>query len=271
MKGSRSTLSPGHLCYLHASNFSSSLARYSAPRLYKEIEMKRSVFVLAGAAAIVAGSVLAAQQQRQGGGPAQPMGFFVTSVGLDGGNLGGLQGADAHCQKLAAASGQAGAGERVWRAYLSTQGPNAVNARDRIGQGPWANSRGGVVARDVAHLHGDTVELAQLGSNLTKTTALTEKGTMVLGAGDMGPEGKPLNQHDMLTGSTTAGRAFPAGEDRTCNNWTSNSAGAAQVGHFDRTGGGNASWNSAHPSKGCSGPNLVATGGNGYFYCFAEK
>jgi hypothetical protein len=216
-------------------------ARNTAPRLHKEIEMKRSVFVLAGAAAIVAGSVLAAQQ---GAKPApQPMGFFVTSVGIDGGNLGGLQGADAHCQKLAAASGQAGAGERVWRAYLSTQGPSAVNARD----------------------------LAQLGSNLTKTTALTEKNTPVLGAGDMGPEGKPLNQHDILTGSTSAGRAFPAGEDRTCANWTSNSTGAAQVGHFDRTGGGNASWNSAHASKGCSGPNLVATGGNGYLYCFAEK
>jgi hypothetical protein len=241
----------------------------AAPPLHKEIEMKRSVFVFAGAAAIVAGSVLAAQQQ--GAKPAAPMGFFVTSVGLDGGNLGGLQGADAHCQKLAAASGQPGAGERVWRAYLSTQGPNAVNARDRIGQGPWANARGGIVARDVAHLHGDTVEAAQLGSNLSKTTALTEKNTPVLGAGDMGPEGKPLNQHDILTGSTPAGNAFPAGEDRTCNNWTSNSTGAAQVGHFDRTGGGNASWNSAHASKGCSGPNLVATGGNGYFYCFAEK
>ncbi len=230
--------------------------------------MKRSVFVLAAATAIVAGSMLAAQQQP---GAKPTMGFFVTSVGIDGGNLGGLQGADAHCQKLAAASGQAGAGERVWRAYLSTQGPNAVNARDRIGQGPWANARGGVVARDLAHLHGDTVELAQLGSNLSKTTALTEKNTPVKGAGDLGEDGKPLNQHDILTGSTPGGRAFPAGEDRTCNNWTSNSTGAAQVGHFDRTGGGNASWNSAHASKGCSAPNLVSTGGNGYFYCFAEK
>ena len=129
--------------------------------------MKRSVFVLAGAAAIVAGSILAAQQQPGAKPPAAPMGFFVTSTPIgDGANLGGLQGADAHCQKLAAASGQAGAGERVWRAYLSTQGPNAVNARDRIGSGPWANARGGVVARDVAHLHGDTVELAQVGSNL---------------------------------------------------------------------------------------------------------
>jgi hypothetical protein len=244
--------------------------------------MKRSVFVLAAASAIVAGSVIAAQNPpaapaaqgqggRQGGAPPQPMGFFVTSVGLDGGNLGGLQGADAHCQKLAAASGQPGAEAREWRAYLSTSGPNAVNARDRIGTGPWANARGGVVARDVAHLHGDTVELAQLGNNLSKTTALTEKNTPVLGAGDMGPEGKPLNQHDILTGSTTAGRAFTDGQDHTCNNWTSNSTGGGQVGHFDRTGGGNTSWNSAHNSKGCSQPNLVSTGGNGYFYCFAAK
>jgi hypothetical protein len=194
------------------------------------------------------------------------MGFFVTSAGPgDGANLGGLAGADAHCQKLAAASGQPGAGNRVWRAYLSTQGPNAVNARDRIGQGPWANARGQAVARDVAHLHGDTLEQAQLGNNVSRGTALTEKNTMVLGAGD-----KP-NEHDILTGSTTAGRAFPAGEDRTCNNWTSNSTGAAQVGHFDRTGGGNTSWNAAHASKGCSQPNLVSTGGAGYFYCFAEK
>jgi hypothetical protein len=220
--------------------------------------MKRGLFVLAAASAIVAGSVLAAQNPPAGapaapgqggrqGGPPQPMGFFVTSVGLDGGNLGGLQGADAHCQKLAAASGREGAGNRVWRAYLSTQGPNAVNARDRIGMGPWANARGQVVARDLAHLHGDTVELAQLGNNISKATALSEKNTPVNGVGDMGPDGKPLNQHDILTGSTTAGRAFPAGEDRTCNNWTSNSEGSAQVGHHDRTGG------------------------NGYFYCFAEK
>jgi len=227
--------------------------------------MKRSVFVLAAATAVVAGSMLAAQQPGAKP-PANPMGFFVTSVGVgDGANLGGLQGADAHCQKLAAASGQAGAGQRVWRAYLSTQGPSAVNARDRIGQGPWANARGAVVARDLAHLHGDTIEAAQLGSNLTKSTVLTEKNTTIPGVGD-----KP-NQHDVLTGSTTAGRAFPAGEDRTCNNWTSNATGSAQVGHFDRTGGGNASWNSAHPSKGCSQPNLISTGGNGYFYCFAEK
>jgi hypothetical protein len=250
--------------------------------------MKRSVFVLAAALAIVVGSVLATGQnpaagapataaqapagQAGGRGPQQPMGFFVTSTPIgDGANLGGLAGADAHCQKLAAGSGAAGAGNRVWRAYLSTQGPNAVNARDRIGQGPWANARGGVVARDIAHLHGDTLEQAQIGNNLSKTTALSEKNTPVKGAGDLGEDGKPLNQHDILTGSTSAGRAFPAGEDRTCNNWTSNSTGAAMVGHFDRTGGGNTSWNTAHPSKGCSQANLIATGGNAYLYCFAAQ
>ena len=239
--------------------------------------MKRSLFVVAAASAIVAGSVLAAQNPPAGapaapaqggrqGGPPQPMGFFVTSVGLgDGANLGGLQAADAHCQKLAAASGQTGAENRVWRAYLSTQGPNAVNARDRIGNGPWANAKGQVVARDNAHLHGDTLELAQQGNNLNRNTAISEKGTPIKGAGEQ------PNEHDILTGSTPAGRAFPAGEDRTCNNWSSNATGSAMVGHHDRTGGASVSWNSVHPSKGCSQPNLVATGGAGYFYCFAEK
>jgi hypothetical protein len=194
------------------------------------------------------------------------MGFFVTSVGLgNGASLGGLAAADAHCQKLAAASGMPGAGARTWRAYLSTQGPNAVNARDRIGSGPWANAKGQIVAKDVGHLHGDTLELAQLGSNVSRQTVLTEKGEPIPGAGST------VNQHDILTGSTSAGRAFPPGEDRTCNNWTSGAAGSAQLGHFDRTGGGNASWNAAHPSKGCSQANLISTGGNGYFYCFAEK
>jgi hypothetical protein len=246
--------------------------------------MKKGLFVLAAAGAIAVGSALSlsaqnppagapgAQGGRQGGAPPAPMTFFVTSTPIgDGANLGGLQGADAHCQKLAAASGAAGAGDKVWRAYLSTQGPNAVNARDRIGAGPWANARGQVVARDVAHLHGDTLEMEQLGNNLAKGTALSEKNTPTKGQGDLGDDGKPLNQHDILTGSTPAGRAFPAGEDRTCNNWTSNSTGSAQVGHFDRTGGGNTSWNSAHPSKGCSQPNLISTGGNAYLYCFAEK
>jgi hypothetical protein len=238
--------------------------------------MKNGLFVLGAAGAIVAGSVLATAQNppaapAQGGGrgPAAPMTFFVTSVGVgNGANLGGLAGADAHCAKLAAASGAEGAAGRTWHAYLSTQGPNAVNARDRIGNGPWANSRGGIVARNLSHLHGDTLEEAQMGSNLTKTTALTEKGGMINGAG--GPQGVP-NEHDILTGSKPDGRAYTDTADHTCNNYTSGAdgSGSVQLGHFDRTGGGNASWNSAHGSRGCSQPNLVSTGGAGYFYCFA--
>ena len=203
-----------------------------------------------------------AQGGRQGGAPPMPMGFFITSTPMNGGNLGGLAGADAHCQELAAA---VGAGNRTWHAYLSTQGPNAVNARDRIGNGPWANAKGAVIARDLAQLHGDTVELAQVGNNLKRDTALNEKGEMVNGFG-----AQP-NQHDMLTGSTPAGRAFTDNADHTCSNYTSNAdgQGSVQLGHHDRTGGGNVSWNSAHPSRGCSQPNLISTGGNGYFYCFA--
>ena len=196
--------------------------------------------------------------------PPPPFTFFVTSVGGgNGANYGGLAGADAHCQKLADA---AGSPYKSWRAYLSTQGPNAVNARDRIGKGPWTNVRGQAVARDVAHLHGDTIELAQLGSNLTRNTALTEKGERPKAAGDT------PNEHDILTGSTPDGRAFPDGADKTCRNYTSGAEdGAVQLGHFDRTGGGNASWNSAHASRGCSQPKLVATGGAGLLYCFAAN
>lgn len=196
--------------------------------------------------------------------PPPPFTFFVTSVGGgNGANYGGLAGADAHCQKLADA---AGSPYKSWRAYLSTQGPNAVNARDRIGKGPWTNVRGQAVARDVAHLHGDTIELAQLGSNLTRNTALTERGERPKAAGDT------PNEHDILTGSTPDGRAFPEGADKTCKNYTSGAEdGAVQLGHFDRTGGGNASWNSAHASRGCSQPKLVATGGAGLLYCFAAN
>jgi hypothetical protein len=236
--------------------------------------MKRSLFVLGAATAIVAGSVLATAQNppagapAQGGGrgPAAPMTFFVTSVGSgNGANYGGLAGADAHCQKLAAASGVAGAEARTWHAYLSTQGPNAVNARDRIGNGPWANARGGIVAQNVAHLHGDTLEQAQMGNNLSRTTALSEKSTPIKGAGDT------PNEHDILTGSRPDGRGFTDSADHTCNNYMSGAdgQGTVQLGHFDRTGGGNTSWNSAHGSRGCSQPNLVATGGAGYLYCFA--
>jgi hypothetical protein len=202
-------------------------------------------------------------QGQRGGGPPQPMSFFVTSVGLgNGANLGGLAGADAHCQKLGEAAGRSGV---TWRAYLSTQGPNAVSARDRIGAGPWHNARGGAIAQNVAHLHGDTLDQARLGNNLTRATALTEKGEMVPGFGE-----KP-NQHDILTGTMPDGRAYTDTADHTCANWTSNAAGSAQVGHSDRTGGGNTSWNSVHASKGCSQENLVATGGAGYLYCFVAN
>lgn len=197
--------------------------------------------------------------------PAKPLSFFVTSEGLGkGADLGGLEGADAHCQKLATS---VGAGDKHWRAYLSTQardGKPAINARDRIGQGPWYNIRGAVVARDLAHLHGDTLDLARLGNNLTKATAFNEKNEAVKGAGD-----KP-NEHDILTGSQPDGRAFADAADHTCNNFTSSAVdGSAQLGHFDRTGGGNTSWNSTHPSRGCGQANLVATGGAGLLYCFA--
>jgi len=193
----------------------------------------------------------------------QPMGFFITSVGPgDGANLGGLAGADQHCQKLASA---AGAGNRTWRAYLSTTASGnqpAVNARDRIGTGPWYNAKGVLIAQDVAALHGD-VERDR--NNLHKETALSEKGEAVPGRGD-----KP-NQHDMLTGSRSDGTVATGANDTTCRNWTSNADGSALLGHHDRSGGGNTSWNSAHPSKGCSQQNLVSTGGAGLFYCFAAK
>lgn len=196
--------------------------------------------------------------------PPQPMSFFVTSVGLgNGANLGGLAGADRHCQALAAA---AGGGGKTWHAYLSASAANgqpAVNARDRIGAGPWYNAKGARIAQSVADLHGDTLEAARRGNNLTKQTALTEKGEASNGVGDT------PNRHDMLTGSQLDGTAFADGADHTCQNWTSNGTGTAQLGHHDRTGGGNTSWNSTHASRGCSQENLVATGGAGLFYCFA--
>jgi hypothetical protein len=208
-------------------------------------------------------SSLAMGQQKA---PPPPMSFFVTSTPIGkGANLGGLTGADQHCQTLAAA---AGAGDRSWHAYLSTQatgGQTAVNARDRIGPGPWYNSKGGRVAQNLADLHGDSLDQARVGNTLTKATALTEKGDPVKGFGD-----NP-NEHDILTGSQPDGRAYTDGMDHTCSNWTSGAegAGTAQLGHFDRTGGPNVSWNSTHPSRGCSQPNLVSTGGAGLLYCFA--
>lgn len=195
----------------------------------------------------------------------KPLSFFVTSESIgNGANLGGLAGADAHCQKLAAA---VGAGDKKWHAYLSTQaidGKPAVNARDRIGTGPWINAKGATVAKDVADLHGDNLESARRGNNLSRNTAITEKKESIKGAGET------PNQHDILTGSQLDGTAFNDGADHSCKNYTSNAEdGSVQVGHFDRTGGGNTSWNSAHASKGCSQEKLISTGGAGLFYCFA--
>ena len=192
--------------------------------------------------------------------------FFLTGTAIgNGGNLGGLAGADNYCQQLAQA---AGAGAKTWRAYLSTQaadGKPAVNARDRIGKGPWQNSKGVVVAKDVAELHG--------ANNLTKQTALSEKGEVINGRGDT------PNRHDVLTGSQPDGTAFAAGDDRTCKNWTSSTQGAAMVGHSDRMGlrddDASKSWNSSHPSRGpdggCSQADLKSTGGDALFYCFAAN
>jgi hypothetical protein len=189
------------------------------------------------------------------------MSFFITSVGKgDGANLGGLTGADAHCQALAKA---AGVGNRTWRAYLSAQargGQAAVNARDRIGPGPWQNAKGVVVAKSVADLHSES-------NQLSKENSVNEKGAVVNGRGDT------PNRHDILTGSQADGTVVPGEADMTCQNWTSNAAGSAMMGHHDRQGGGAAptSWNAAHGSKGCSQANLVSTGGDGLFYCFAVK
>lgn len=198
--------------------------------------------------------------------PKGPMTFFITSVGMDdGANLGGLEGADAHCQTLAAA---AGAGNRTWRAYLSTQATldsPAINARDRIGQGPWHNARGVRIAVNLGDLHGDNLAQARTGNLINLATALTEKGDRVPGEYD-----PPPNQHDILTGTRPDGTAYRDAMDRTCNNWTSNGAGSAQVGHHDRvTTFTSPSWNSAHPSLGCSQEQLRASGGAAQFYCFA--
>jgi hypothetical protein len=194
--------------------------------------------------------------------PPQPMGFFITSAGKgDGANLGGLEGADRHCQQLAQA---AGAGGRTWHAYLSaaaTATAPPMNARDRIGNGPWYNAKGALIAWNVADLHGD---VQRDRNSVNKEFALSEKGTPVNGRGDT------PNQHDILTGSDSFGRVLlGAAANTTCNNWTSNAAGSAMLGHHDRSGGGNSSWNAAHPSRGCGQQDLVATGGAGLFYCFA--
>ena len=193
--------------------------------------------------------------------------FFVTSAGPGkGADLGGIEGADKQCATLATA---AGATAKTWHAYLSTQaadGKPAVNARDRIGKGPWQNSKGVVIAKDVADLHSAS-------NNLNKQTALSEKGEVINGRGDT------PNRHDALTGSQADGTAFAAGEDRTCKNWTSSTQGAAMMGHIDRIGlrddDASKSWNSSHPSRGpdggCSQADLKSTGGDGLLYCFAAN
>ena len=248
----------------------------------------RSVLV-ALTVALVLGSYIGLAQQAPapaGGGqgrgaaaPAQPMSFFITSVGKgDGANYGGLAGADAYCQMMGAAAGRGA--PVVWHAYLSTQGAGAVNARDRIGNGPWFNARGGRIGGSVAELHGDTIEQARMGNALGKQISLTKKNTIVNGVGDM------PNTHDILTGSQPDGRAYTDAADHTCSNYTSNAnvdppargAGggappapgpSVQLGHSDKQGGNNGSWNSTHASRGCSQENLVGTGGAGLFYCFA--
>jgi len=219
-----------------------------------------------GSAALLSLGLSGGAQAQQA--PQSPdMTFFVTSTGPGkGADLGGLEGADRQCQTLAQA---AGAGSKTWRAYLSTQavgGAQAVNARDRIGRGPWQNFKKEVVAQNVDDLHSDN-------NKLSMQTSLTERGTIVAGVG------YTPNYHDALTGSQMDGRAFPPNEDRTCKNWTSGTQGAAMLGHIDRKGlrddAASRSWNSAHPSRGpdggCSQNDLRSTGGAGLFYCFAAN
>ena len=218
--------------------------------------MRKTFFAVIALSILVSPLAMAQEQQ-------EPMTFFVTSRPIgNGGDLGGLAGADAHCQSLAAA---AGAGDRTWRAYLSTQGASAVNARDRIGSGPWHNANGVRIAANVADLHGDN---ERDRNYLYHQTALDENGNEV--PGRYRDDSQPQNMHDILTGSDSLGRALPAGEDRTCNNWTSSSTGRAMVGHHDRSGGNTTSWNMAHPSRSCSQADLNATGGNGLIYCFGQ-
>lgn len=183
--------------------------------------------------------------------PEQEMSFFLTSAGSgNGGDLGGLEGADAICQSLADGAGQ---GSLTWRAYLSTQGDDAVNARDRIGSGPWFNASGTMIAQDLIALHST-------GNRLNVGTMLDERGRRIPGSG------YAPNRHDILTGSQADGTAYPAGDDKTCNNWTNSTDGTARVGHHDF-----AAWNSTHDSRGCSQEGLVSTGGDGLFYCFAGE
>ena len=211
--------------------------------------MKRLIYIFGAVVPLMLGAQIAVAQGNS-------MSFFVTSEGSgDGGNLDGLEGADAHCQALGDAAGE---GDREWRAYLGTEtdGGRGVSARTRIGDGPWYNSAGEMVAANVDELH--------ISPNLASATALDENGETINGFG-MQP-----NRHDILTGSMADGTAFfPDEDDHTCSNWTSNGEGSANVGHSDRHGGGNTSWNAAHASRGCSQSDLQGTGGAGLFYCFA--
>lgn len=215
--------------------------------------MRKSVLI------VLLSGVGACAVPMQSGTGAPRTSFFITSHGTGrGADLGGLAGADAHCRELASA---VGVSSGAWRAYLSANATAAgagINARDRIGSGPWYNSKGVRVATNVVELHGES-------NGLGKTGSLDERGQIVNGRGDT------PNRHDILTGSQLDGTAFPDTADHTCANWTSSNAGTAQVGHFDRQGGGTnpTSWNSAHPSRGCSQENLKASGGDGLFYCFS--
>lgn len=231
------------------------MSKRMSNRMFKRV----SGSLVLAAAVVLTPAVLAVAHAQQSN-----MSFFITSAGSGkGADLGGIEGADKHCQTLAAG---AGAGGKTWHAYLSTQaadGKPAINARDRIGKGPWMNAKGEVIAKDIAELHGE--------NGIGKQTALTEKGEIISGSGE-----KP-NRHDILTGSQADGTAFPPGEDRTCKNWTSSTQGAAMVGHFDRKGLNDSppmkSWNTSHPSRGpdggCSQADLRSTGGDGLLYCFA--
>jgi hypothetical protein len=220
--------------------------------------IKLTAFALTSTVFLSANHVVDAQQAPQ----APNMSFFVTSTPIgQGGDLGGLEGADAHCQQLASA---VGAGNKTWHAYLSgpeTPQAKGVNARDRIGNGPWQNAKGVVIAQNLDDLHSGK-------NNLSRDTALTERGTVVAGIGYV------PNWHDALTGSDREGRAFPGNINMTCNGWKSSEFGKAMLGHIDRTGLADndyaRSWNSSHQSRGCSQADLIATGGNGLFYCFAQ-
>ena len=214
--------------------------------------MKKVVLKITGCAIAVVGIAAAVSHAQDSG-----MSFFLTSAGPgDGANLGGLEGADAHCTALAEAAGVEG---KTWRAYLSTTGSGGVNARDRIGSGPWYNANGVMVASDVDDLHSDN-------KKLSKDNSISEMGDVINGRGDS------PNRHDILTGSSMNGMAYDSGDDSTCQNWTTSSGdGSARVGHHDRIGGGQnpTSWNDAHGSRGCGQADLQGTGGDGLFYCFA--